>query len=318
MGNLPDHRVNPPTRAFTATGIDFIGAIELKASRYRGNTMYKGYIAIFICLATKAIHLEAVTGMTTTHFLWAFQRFMGRRGISRDIYSDCGTNFIGADKVLQKQCEQFVHDMKIDVLPVLAINDIRWHFNPPYSPNFGGLWEANVKSVKHHLKRITEGNRLTYEELATFLVRIEACLNSRPLCPLSADTDDLTALTPGHFLIGDSLLSPPEPSTNHDYKIPLNKQYLELRRMTQTFWRKWSADWLSHLQARPKWRKEEQNLQLNDLVLIRDDRLPPNEWLLGRIIELHPGADGLVRVVTLRTTTGIYKRSISKLCLLPI
>lgn len=212
MGNLPEHRVNPPKRAFTATGIDFTGAIDLKSSRYRGHTTYKGYIAIFICLATKAIHLEAVTGMSTTHFLWAFQRFMGRRGISSDIYSDCGTNFIGAEKILRKQCEQFVHDMKIDVLPILATHNIRWHFNPPHSPNFGGLWEANVKSVKHHLKRITCGTRLTYEELSTLLTRIESCLNSRPLCPLSADLEDLTALTPGHFLIGDSLLSPPEPA----------------------------------------------------------------------------------------------------------
>lgn len=318
MGNLPEHRVNPPKRAFTATGIDFTGAIELKSSRYRGHTAYKGYIAIFICLATKAIHLEAVTGMSTTHFLWAFQRFMGRRGISRDIYSDCGTNFVGAEKILRKQCEQFIHDMKIDVLPVLAINDIRWHFNPPHSPNFGGLWEANVKSVKHHLKRITDGNRLTYEELATLLTRIEACLNSRPLCPLSADPEDLTALTPGHFLIGDSLLSPPEPVSANEYHIPMGKQYLELQRMTHIFWRRWSSDWLSHLQSRPKWRNEEPNLQLNDLALIRDDRFPPNKWNLGRIIELHPGADGLVRVATLRTATGIYKRSISKLCRLPI
>lgn len=93
MGNLPNHRVNPPKRAFMATGVDFTGAFELRSSRFRGNTTYKGYIAVFICLATKAIHLEAVTGMTATHFLWAFQRFMGRRGICHDIYSDCGTSF---------------------------------------------------------------------------------------------------------------------------------------------------------------------------------------------------------------------------------
>lgn len=318
MGNLPDHRVNPPRRAFTATGIDFTGAIELSAARLRGNVSYKGYIAIFICLATKAIHLEAVTGMTAVHFLWALQRFIGRRGICNDIYSDCGTNFVGADKILKKQRDQFLEDMQKDVLPVLTVQNIKWHFNPPHSPNFGGLWEANVKSVKHHLKRMTDSNRLTYEELSTLLARIEACLNSRPLCPLSADPDELFVLTPGHFLIGDTLLSPPEPVTNHEFAMPLSKRYLELQRMMQIFWRKWSSDWLSHLQSRPKWKSVETNIDINDLVLIRDDRLPPNEWLLGRVIEIHPGADGLVRVTTLRTKNGSYKRSVSKLCRLPI
>lgn len=81
MGNLPYHRVNPPQRPFLATEVDYTGAFDVKASRFRGNTTYKCYIAVFVCLATKAIHLEAVTGMTTKHFLWALQRFIGRRGI---------------------------------------------------------------------------------------------------------------------------------------------------------------------------------------------------------------------------------------------
>lgn len=100
MGNLPYHRVNPPQRPFLATGVDYTGAFQIKASRFRGNTTYKGYVAVFICLATKAVHLEAVTGMTTKHFLWALFRFIGRRGICHDMYSDNGTNFIGADRKL--------------------------------------------------------------------------------------------------------------------------------------------------------------------------------------------------------------------------
>ncbi|KAH8320335.1 hypothetical protein KR074_009866, partial [Drosophila pseudoananassae] len=83
------------------------------------------------------------------------------------------------------------------------------------------------------------------------------------------------------------------------------------------FWHRWSADWLSHLQARPKWRQERTNLQIDDLV-IKDDRLPPNEWKMARIIDLHPGEDGLVRVASLKTVSGTYKRSLSKLCPLPI
>ncbi|XP_055307331.1 uncharacterized protein LOC129571550, partial [Sitodiplosis mosellana] len=163
MGNLPYHRVNPPTRPFVATGVDYTGAIELKSSKYRGNTTYKGYIVVFICLATKAVHLEAVTGMSTEHFLCALHRFIGRRGLCQHMFSDSGTNFIGADNALNAK------SIESDIVPKLAERGIQWYFNPPHSPNFGGLWEANVKSTKYHLKRIIEGTRLTYEELSTVL-----------------------------------------------------------------------------------------------------------------------------------------------------
>lgn len=313
MGDLPYHRINPPTRPFVVTGVDYTGAIELKASKYRGNTTYKGYIAVFICLATKAVHLEAVTGMTTEHFLWALHRFIGRRGRCKDIFSDNGTNFIGTDNIIGHK--SFIDAVNKDIMPTLTSQGIQWHFTPPHSPNFGGLWEANVKSTKYHLKRIVNGTRLTYEELSTLLVRIESCLNSRPLCPLTSDIDDMEVLTPGHFIIGDALLAPPE---NPVKEMSLSANYIALQNMLHHFWSKWSSDWLSHLQTRPKWHNEQPNLQLNELVLVKDDRLPPNEWLLGRIIELHPGADKLVRVATVRTKSGIYKRSVSKLCRLPI
>lgn len=292
MGDLPLHRVNPPIRPFIATGVDYTGAIELKAARLRGTSLYKGYIAIFICLATKAVHLEAVTGLTTEHFLLALDRFSGRRGTVQHLYSDNGTNFVGADNVLKALYKDF--DQLI--APKLASQRTTWHFNPPHSPNFGGLWEANVKSVKHHLNRIVADRRLTYEELSTVLINIESCLNSRPLCPLTADVDDLEALTPAHFLIGDSMFAPPE------YR-PQGQSFKEqfLQTMLRHFWEAWSRDWLAHLQQRPKWNKESDNIKLNELELVKDDRYPPSQWLLGRVIDLHPGQDSLVRVVTLRT-----------------
>ena len=89
----------------------------------------------------------------------------------------------------------------------LARENIIWTFIPPRAPNFGGLWEAGIKSVKNHIKRIIGESHLSYEEAYTLLVRIEAVLNSRPLTPLSNDPNDLTALTPGHFLIGHPLTS---------------------------------------------------------------------------------------------------------------
>ncbi|XP_043068221.1 uncharacterized protein [Drosophila bipectinata] len=315
MGDLPLHRVNPPGRAFEATGVDYTGAFYLKASRFRGHHTYKAYIAVFICLATKAIHLEAVTGLSTQHFLWALQRFIGRRGLCKHLYSDGGTNFIGADNSLRIWQKEFRNSIDTDIAPTLTARGIQWHFNPPHSPNFGGLWEANVKAVKTHLYRSFKLTAMTYEELSTVLTQIESCLNSRPLCPLSADPNDLSPLTPGHFLIGGPLLAPPEPSLSDK---SINARFVDGQRLLRQFWHRWSADWLSHLQARPKWRQERTNLQIDDLVVIKDDRLPPNEWKMARIIDLHPGEDGLVRVASLKTVSGTYKRSLSKLCPLPI
>lgn len=120
MGSLPAARANPSFRPFLAIGVDYAGAIELKASRYRGNTTYKGYIAIFICLATKAIHLEAVTGMTTDQFLGALYRFIVRRGLCNEIYSDCGTNFIGANTVLKTNAKKFIESIDREI-PTLRI-----------------------------------------------------------------------------------------------------------------------------------------------------------------------------------------------------
>lgn len=129
------------------------------------------------------------------------------------------------------------------------------------------------------------------------------------------DPDDLNVLTPGHFLVFRSLLSVPEAP---DLSIALCEKHVVMQQMMQQFWQKWSSDWLSHLQQRPKWHNVQPNLQNNDMVIIKDDRLKPKEWLIGRIIDVHPGADNLVRVATVRTSKGIYKRSVSKLCRLPI
>ncbi|XP_028167479.1 uncharacterized protein LOC114357883 [Ostrinia furnacalis] len=126
------------------------------------------------------------------------------------MYSDNGTNFVGAAKALKKDRDQAMN-LYIDneVISNLTNCGIEWHFNAPSWPTAGGLWEAAVKSMKHHLKRILGEQKLTFEEFSTLLAQIEACLNSRPLLALTNDVDDLDCLTPGHFLVGGSVLSPP-------------------------------------------------------------------------------------------------------------
>ena len=313
MGDLPHVRVRP-SRPFSATGVDYAGPINFRVSKGRGNKSYKGYIAVFICLSTKAIHLEAVSDLTTSAFLAALHRFFSRRGLAHDMYSDCGTTFIGANNQLKQDEARVKKLFEKHIIPHLVERTVNWHFIPPFSPHFGGLWEAGVKSVKHHLRRIVPNSTLTFEEITTVLCRIEACLNSRPLCPLSDSYDDLTALTPGHFIIGDTLLSPPEIPTEN---LLLTNRWHQLQKIHHDFWSIWSREYLSRLQSRPKWNQTNLNIAVGDLVVIKDDHLPANQWKLGRITALHPGSDNLTRVVSVKTSSGIVKRPLVKICKLP-
>ncbi|XP_011144004.2 uncharacterized protein LOC105185864 [Harpegnathos saltator] len=138
---------------------------------------------------------------SSSAYLAAFWCFTSRRGACLELYSDCGTTFIGADKQLRTLFRALAPEAKI-AADQLVSEGTWWHFNPPGAPHFGGLWEAAVKSIKHHLRRMIGVATFTYEEMATLLSQVEACLNSRPLRSLTDDPDDLTALTPGHLLIG--------------------------------------------------------------------------------------------------------------------
>ncbi|XP_055909612.1 uncharacterized protein LOC129944287 [Eupeodes corollae] len=260
------------SRPFSHTGVDYAGPIEIKSWKARGAKILKGYFAVFICLATKAIHLEVVSDLTTSAFLAAFKRFTARRGSCKKTYSDCGTNFVGANNELTKMLKEASHDWK-EIAKTLANHGTDWHFIPPASPHFGGLWEAGVKSVKYHLKRVVGTERLTFEELATLLTQIEACLNSRPLCPLSDSLDDLNALTPAHFLVGESLYAVPQGETNEN--VTHIDRWKRVQALAEGFWRKWNSEYLARLQQRPKWMKIQAMPKIGDLVLLKDERLPP-------------------------------------------
>lgn len=314
MGQLPIARVTP-SRSFLHTGVDYAGPISIKTWRGRAAKSYKGYLAIFVCFSTSAVHLEIVTDYTTEAFLAAYKRFTSRRGICASLYSDCGTNFVGADAELRRRFNSTSQELK-ELATLIATNGTEWRFNPPSAPHFGGKWEAAVKSTKFHLRRVIGDSMLTYEELSTLLAQIEAILNSRPLCPLTEDGDDYAALTPGHFLIGEALTTIPEPNLIDKPSSRLNRWQL-IRQKAELFWKRWKSECLQRYQAISKWYHPSTQIKEGSLVLMIDDRYAPAKWPLARVVQLHPGEDGLNRVVTLRTSTAQFKRPITKICVLP-
>ncbi|XP_029720518.2 uncharacterized protein LOC109429239 [Aedes albopictus] len=315
MGELPTSRVLV-SRPFSKTGVDYFGPVYLRPAPRKAAV--KAYVALFVCMCTKAVHMELVSDLSTERFLQALRRFIARRGRCTELYSDNGTNFVGARNQLQELLVLWKDaEHRQDVARFCANEGINWHFNPPGSPHFGGLWEAAVRSAKHHILRVIGSNPVPHEDMATLLVQVEGCLNSRPLTPMSDDADDLEPLTPAHFLIGCSLQSFPEPDLR---QIPTNrlKCYQLVQQQLQHFWQRWKREYLCQLQARSKRWKPPVQFELGQLVVIQDKNQPPMRWRMGRIVNVHPGADGVVRVVTLKTAAGELKRAVENLCLLPI
>ena len=213
---------------------------------------------------------------------------------------------------------------------------IQWHTIPERAPHFGGLWEAAVKSTKHHLKRVVGQQRLSFEELTTVAAQVEAFLNSRPLGSITShDPDGITPLTPGHFLVGRPLESYPE--TEVGVAVPLCKRWNLCQAITQQFWKRWAAEYLQQLQKSSKWHKQTPNLKPGDLVLMTDGNKFRTQWTMGKVVNTYPGKDQLIRAVDVQTETvisppsttnktilakqlktkkAIYRRPISKLALL--
>jgi hypothetical protein len=267
MGKLPSPRVQP-SRPFLTTNIDYAGPISLRLGTTCSKTITKGYVAIFVCFVTKAVHIEVVTSLTTEAFLAALRRFIARRGKPRTIYSDNGTNFQGAANQLHESSSEMAR-----VQDFLANEGCDWKFIPPHGPYFGGLWEAAVKSMKYHLRKTLGSHVATYKELSTLLAEIEACLNSRPLCTLSDDPFNQAYLSPGHFLIGEPLTQLPSIDLTN-VKCNRLSRWQTYQQRLQQFWQSWSSDYLQSLQQRQRWLTSP-NLRPGDLVPLKEDHTSP-------------------------------------------
>lgn len=308
MGNLPKERISP-SFPFLRSGVDYAGPVLILNRKGRGARTVKAYICIFICFITRAVHLELVSDLTSDAYLLALKRFISRRGKPAEIHSDNAKTFVG----LMNEFADFLSKCSSDIIEFANSQNIKFKFIPPYSPHFGGLWEAGVKSCKYHLRRVVGNAHLTFEEFSTVLAQVEAILNSRPLTPLSSDSRDFLPLSPAHFLVGRPLTTP---ACDDVRDTPTHRltRYRRLEQIRQHFWSRWANEYISELQTRTKWRQTTTELTPNTLVLIKDMNLPPLKWQMGRIISTLPGKDGIARVAEIQTPTGITRRVYAKIC----
>ena len=189
---------------------------------------------------------------------------------------------------------------------------ITWKFNPPSSPHMGGIWERLVRSCKEVMSGIVKNHVLTDPQLLTLMTEVESIVNSRPLTHVSEDVTDLEALTPNHILLG-KYRNWAHISDVDERDVTSRKKYKQVQALSNVFWDRWKKEYLPTLTKRPKWRKNKTNFAIGELVLLQDDDVKRGKWPLARITNVLPGTDGIVRIVELRTKTGVYTRPVSKL-----
>ena len=307
MAPLPNFRTEVDFYPFIHTGLDYFGPIYVKVNR----TRVKRYGCLFTCMQTRAVHIEIVHNMTTDSFLMALLRFIGRRGRPKFIYSDNGSNFVGAEAELKSLCRSLnqgrIHD-------AMLVHEIEWCFNPPSASHRGGVWERMIRSVRKVLSHLIRDQLVTDEVLLTCMAEAERIVNDRPLIPVYDDPDQPTVLRPSDMLIlrhNTGLVSDVIPLRER-----LTKYWRQSQHLANTFWKRWKTEYVPLLQTTQKWLMPKRNLVKGDLVLLCKDDAPRGCWPKGIVIETYPGVDGLVRQVLVKTKGGPSRRDVRSLCLL--
>ena len=256
------------------------------------------------------------TQLDTDSCLNAKMRFSAQRGKPSTIISDNGTHFVGAEREFAEYVAAW---KKKGIEEHLIQQGIRWKFNRPAAPHFGGLWERLVRSCKKQRMQCWG----TYQSLimdifSTTMCIVEQTLNARPLTPVSSDVNNLEAMTPNHFLIGNKSICLPYLFCAENFA-----DHRKLFRQTQDYanpiWDRCRKEYLPTLNNRQKWRStaNETLKEGNHLWLIDDSN---KSWCykLGRVTETIEGSDGVIRSARVRTNDGVYKRPVVKLApLLP-
>ena len=308
QGELPVERISAGQPPFTYTGVDCFGPFAVTCMK----RPVKRFGCIFTCLSSRAAHIEVLHSLDADAFINALMCFMSRRGAPKKIFSDRGTNFQRANKDIRAATQSwYTHDKCREAL---HRRDIEWVFQPPAASHMGGVWERQIRSIRKILASIIGTQRIDDDRLRTLFCEVEATLNSRPLTAAPGAASDPEALTPDHLLrVGAGLRLPLEDLSPMDV---FRRRWTHAQALADRFWRRWKSEYLHTLRMRQRQIEPTRNLRAGDLVLLTDPHLPRNQWRLGRVTEVFPGADGLVRKARVRTASGSLLRPVVKLCLL--
>ena len=316
MADLPSDRLEeaPP---FTYVGLDVFGPWSVTTRRTRGGQANsKRWAVLFTCLCIRAVHIEVLEDLSSSAFINALRRFVGIRGKVKQFRSDRGTNFVGA-----------TDDLHIDAINVedehlqkyLYDTGTTWIFNTPHSSHMGGVWERLIGVARRILdSMLLDVSNLTHEILVTLMAEVSAIVNSRPLVPVSYDHESPEILCPAIILTHKTDME--HKQIQLDVKDMYRSQWKRVQHLADMFWLKWKREFLQTLQPRKKWFSEKNNLQIGDVVLMRDSDVGRICWPIAKVERVFPSEDGFVRKVEVKVIRNgkpvLYVRPVVEIVLL--
>lgn len=284
MGNLPSDRLKP-SPPFNHTMVDLFGPYSIRGEVQK-RTSGKAWGVIFTDLCARAVHIEAVFGYDTSHFLLALSRFVSLRGWPERMYSDPGTQLLGANTEMNESAKRLGAD-----------HGMEWIVGPADSPWHQGAVEALVKSAKRALKLAIHTQRLSAPEFLTVCTEAANTINERPIGLLPSLDSDINVLTPNCLLLGRA--TSVNPNCWQPGSTSLKTRFHLVNAVGEQFWKHWIELFAPNLLYQEKWHKARRNLQVDDVVLVADSNAIRGEYRLARVTETHPGRDGSVRKVTI-------------------
>jgi len=292
--------------AYQHTGMDYTGNIYVKL----GDKLVKMYLLLFTCLNVRAIHLELLPDLTSDQFLLSFVRFSNRYGLPRTVYSDNASTFLQSMGIVAGSSSDNPFNN------YLVANNVRHLTIPLYSAWIGAAWERMIKTVKASLHKIVGRKHMKYFELITLLSDIQEAINCRPLTYSESDIN-FVCITPNSFLKfspGSTLLLDGEAGT--ELPVPSREklvQSLQARDdLLDQIKQRWIDEYLLSLReaGRKLYQVDWHNVvKVGDVVLISSPNKARTHWQLGKITELLPGSDDIVRTVRLMRpdrSEGVY------------
>ena len=317
MSDLPAARTEP-SAPFTHCGADCFGPFLVNENRKQ----LKKYGVIFSCFSSRAVHIEILDDLSTDSFINAFRCFISIRGNVRTLYCDQGTNLVGARNEFQKSMKELSCSETAEIFTKFNCNFV---FNPPTGSHMGGLWERQIRTIRSVLTNLLNRSpcKVNTSELRTLFHETAAIINCRPL---SADNlyDPLgpVPVTPNHLLTMKSEVVASPPGKFCDADLYTRKRWRKIQTLANRFWTEWRKQYLVNLQNRAKWTAKVPNVTKDAVVLVSDENSPRNMWKMGRVVDVCPSRDNLVRKVHVLVNSGdhnrktILERPIHKLVLL--
>ena len=307
MGDLPSERIETAI-PFSICGADVFGDFPVT---HAGRGYRKRWVLLITCFVTRAIALYPLKDMTLSTVVNALTKMTAQFPSLRKITSDNGSNFKGASREIKEAINAWDKELLNDKLSNIGI---QWQFGPANSGAFGGVWERIIQIVKFSFKATIYKQELDVDTFDTILAGITGVVNRRPLTPVSNNINDVTALSPAHFIYPYEFINsavsvlPPIPQ-NGDH---LRSSWQTTREIMDSFWERFKSEYLSTLANRSKWETSRRTIEVGDLVLITEPITPRESWKLSRVIEILSSDPNHPRRFKLRDCHGnTYDRAVT-------